>query len=307
MNFYYGERVRKNIIWILLLIIVLAACTTPAEDSGRVKVVASTTIIADIVSKVGGDKIDLSILLPAGSDPHSFQATPQSLAAIADADIVFLNGLGLEEFLSSIIDNAGGDAIILPLSKGIPNLLSNPDGDHEEFDPHVWLNPRNINFWLERIQEELSQFDQENASFYLDNSISYQLELNELDVWIQGEVLRIPANQRKMVADHNAWAYFAEAYGFDLIGTVLPGYSSLAEPSARELAALEELMEFEDVSILFVAQGINPKLSSRVAEDTGVELLALYTGSLSEESGNAATYILMMKHNVELILAALNN
>lgn len=298
----------RKIFWISLILFILSACVPSVEQNDQLRVVATTTIIGDIVSQVGGDQINLTVLLPVGSDPHSFQATPKDLAMIADADIVFLNGLGLEEFLGDLVKNAGGDAIVISLSENIPNLLTNEedDRDGERFDPHVWLNPANISFWLEKIQTELIRSDPENTSFYQENSDAYQLELNQLEDWILDQVATIPLNQRIMVADHYAWGYFAKAYGFELAGTVIPGYSTLAEPSARELAALEELISATGVSAIFVGISINPDLSARVALDTGIELVALYTGSLSSLEGPAANYITMMRHNVELIVESIN-
>ncbi len=311
----------KTLIKVLFILLAVSACSpaTPVQDE-TLKVVATTTIVGDIVFQIGGDHIDLTVLLPVGSDPHGFQATPQDLAAIADADLVFINGLGLEEFLSGILENAEGSAVFVPLSDDIPNLLKNEDHAHdedqaqdedhshddEEFDPHVWLNPNNIGFWVEIIEEYLNEFDPENSKFYDENSASYLLELEKLDGWISENTETIPFAQRLMIADHNAWGYFADAYGFELIGTIIPGYSTLAEASAGDLADLETLIEDLNARTIFIGNSINPDLATQIAEDTGIEVVVLYTGSLSKANGPAPNYIEMMQHNVELIMASYN-
>ena len=313
---------------ILILFLALSACSPlPVEQSGQIKVVATTTIVGDIVFQVGGEQIDLTILLPAGTDPHSFQATPQDLATISDADIVFLNGLGLEEFLDSILDNVGGEVILVSLSDGLPNLLKNEDSnhdhgdadhehdeathehdeadhDHEGFDPHVWLNPNNIGHWVGIIQEQLSEIDPKNSEVYLENTTNYLQELETLDNWLAEQTEYIPAEKRIMVADHHAWGYFADAYGFELIGTIIPGYSTLAEASAGDLAELEELIEQFDVRTIFIGNSINPGLATQIAKDTGIEIASLFTGSLSKANGPAPNYLEMMRHNMLLILEA---
>ncbi len=300
----------------LVIALVMTACA-PAADADhnveKLRVVATTTIVGDVVNAVGGDAIDLSTLLPAGADPHSFDPTPQDVARVAEADIVFVNGAGLEGFLKNLIENAGGAAQIVDLSENLPLLEFSGGRDHNGeqadergADPHVWFDVTNVMAWVETIEQELRALDPANAGAYAANSAAYRTTLEELDVWIAEQVAQIPAANRKIVTDHAVFGYFAVRYGLEQVGAVIPGYSTLAEPSARELAELEDAIRDLGVKAIFVGKTVSPNLPQRVASDTGTQLVFLYTGSLSEAGGPASTYVEMMRFNVAAIVGALD-
>lgn len=299
------------------------------SEGEKVRVVATTSIVADVVSNVGGDNIELIELLPRGTDPHSYQPTPRDLRTVADTQVVFANGAGLEEFLDEMLENAGGDAPVIPVSQGIEFLefegadehageMQAPEGEaaeeeehageehhHEGIDPHVWFDPNNVIVWVHNIEHALSELDPANAEAYTVNAQAYIGKLKELDAWIREQVAQIPKENRELVTDHRMLAYFADEYGFEQIGTVIPGYSTLAEPSAQQLADLEEAIQDYNVPAVFVGTTVNPKISERVAEDTGTRLVRFYTGSLSEEGGPADTYLEYMRYNVTQFASAL--
>lgn len=311
------EKKRTAVFWLISFVLFgLFACSAqPADPAAqdlttgeKPQVVATTTIVGDVVSRVGGDLIDLSVLLPADTDPHSFDPTPQDIAKIAGADLVFANGGGLEGFLDNLIASAGEQAQVVYVSDGI-DLLAVEDGEHERDnkggDPHTWTDPNNVIVWAEAIERELSLLDPENGDSYRENAENYKIELEALDAWIREQVARIPVENRKLVTDHTIFGYFANAYSFDQIGTLIPGYSTLAEPTAKELSEIEDAVRAFDVQAVFVGNTVNPALAQRVAEDTGTRLVFVYSGSLSEYGGEASTYFEYMRYNTTAIVEAL--
>ncbi len=351
-----------------VVVLLLAACASPTPVPQKVerklRVVATTTIVGDVVAQVGGEAIELSVLLPVGADPHSFTPTPQDVAKVSEADLVFANGAGLEEFLTGLIESAGASGKVYAVSDGIQLLEAGAHGDehaqegehshegeeaqegehshegeqaqegehshegeqahegehshegeqahqgehdhdHAGGDPHVWFDPNLVMVWTENVAKVLSEKDAQNAENYRKNAQAYLNQLRELDAWIRQQVESVPPEGRLLVTDHLAFGYFASRYGFNQVGAVLPIFSTLAEPSAQELAALEDAIRQLGVKAIFVGTTVNPNLAQRIAEDTGVQLVYLYTGSLSEQDGPASTYLNFMRYNVNAIVEAL--
>lgn len=312
---------------ILLLLaalsLALAACAPAASPGqptaagdGSLRVVATTTIVGDVVRNVGGDAIDLTVLLPVGADPHGFEPAPADIAAVSAADAVFVNGLDLEQFLTTLLENAGGHARTVAVSDGIVPLSSAGDPEdaaaHDEEaehagggDPHTWTDPNNVLVWVDNIQRALAELDPANAPTYSANAARYKAELQTLDGWISQQVGQIPPSERRLVTDHAVFGYFARRYGFEQTGAVAPGYSTLAESSAQELARLEDRLRGEGVKAIFVGSTASSALSQRVADDTGIQLVRVYSGSLSAPGGPAATYLDYMRYNVAAMVKAL--
>ena len=266
-------------------------------EGEKLRVVATTTLVGDVVSNVGGDQIALTVLMPVGADPHSFEPTPTDVMAVSRAHVVFANGLGLEEFLDELIENAGGDRPVVPVSLGIEVRTLEGKG----VDPHVWFSPVNVVVWTENIQRALAALDPAHREGYETNARRYIRELEALDEWIEAQVANIPPDRRKMVTDHRAFGYFADRYGLEMVGAVVKSFSTVAEPSAQELAALEETIRQYDVPAIFVGINVNQALVQRVAEDTGIRLVPLYTGSLGPPGSGAETYLDLMRFNVNAI------
>ncbi len=295
-----------GLFWLMMLLAGCTAQSTPRNEGEPLHVVATTTIVGDVVAQVGGEWIELSVLLPVGSDPHNFEPTPQDIARVAEADVIFINGAGFEIFLAPLLASAGAQDRVVDLSASLA-LLESADADHaeEEGDPHVWTDPRNVVRWTQEIAGALSALDEQHALEFQANAERYQAELEALDAWIREQVAQIPPENRQMVTDHAVFGYFAAAYGFQQAGALIPGYSTLAAPSARELAALEDAIRVLGVKTLFVGNTVNPSLAERVAGDTGVKLVFLYTGSLSAPGGEAPTYLDYMRYNTSAIVNAL--
>lgn len=272
------------------------------------RVVATTTIVGDVVARVGGDAILLTVLLPIGADPHTYEPTPADLAAVSQAHVLFINGLGLEGFLERTLRNVGGDLPVVPISAGIlPRPLEEHAEEHApgEWDPHVWLDVRNVMVWVENTRRVLSALDPDHADLYAANATAYRQELEALDTWIQEQVTQVPPQNRKLVTNHPAFGYLANRYGFEQVTAVYP-ISPGAEPSAREIAQLEETIRQFGVPAVFAETTVNPKLAEQMARDTGVRLVTLYTGSLGPPGSGAETYVAMMQYNIRAIVEALS-
>lgn len=285
----------------------------------KLKVLATTSIVGDIVNNVGGEAVELTVLLPLGTDPHSFSPAPADLASVADAHVIFANGMGLEEFLDEMIENAGGEAAIVHVSHGIePRELEAGQGHehegeehesehhhHEGADPHTWMTPANATIFVHNIEHALSELDPAHAEAYSTNAETYEAKLAELDTWVKAQINSIPADNRELVADHITFGYYTDRYGLEMIGAVLPSVSTNAEPSAQDLAKLQDAISEYGVKAVFVGTSVNPVLAERMAEDTGTQLVPLYTGSLGEPGSGAETYVDYIRYNTRAIVDAL--
>lgn len=287
-------------------------------EGARLQVVATTSIAGDVARQVGGEWIDLTVLLPLGADPHAFDPTPQDAAAIARAHVVLTNGAGLETFMERLIQSAGAKTPVVPLSAGIELLAVEAEHEdehedqaheeehhHEGGDPHVWFDPNLVMVWVDNVEYALSRLDAAHAQAYKANAAAYRAKLTELDVWIREQVALVPQANRKLVTDHELFGYFARRYGFEQVGAVISGYSTLAAPSAQELAELETRIRELGARAVLVGQTVNPELARRVADDTGTRLVFVYHGSLSEPGGPAGDYVSLMRYNVSAMVDAL--
>lgn len=300
----------KKLVLMIVVSSLLASCGSilaPTPVSGKLKVVATTDIVADAVMQVGGDLIDVQVLLPVGTDPHSFEPTPQDIAKVSEANMIFANGAGLEKFIEHLLESAGTQGKMVEVSDGIV-LLEDFNADEEEAhfgDPHTWTDPNNVIIWVQNIETALSDADAANAEAYAANAAAYVAELKSIDAWIREQIAQIPVANRKIVTDHRLLGYYVEEYGLEQVGAIVPGYSSLSEPSAQELAEIEDAIRDLGVSTIFVGNTVNPALAERVTEDTGTKLVRFYTGSLSSADGEASTYLDYLRYNTNAFVNAL--
>ncbi|MEZ4512529.1 MAG: metal ABC transporter substrate-binding protein [Chloroflexota bacterium] len=304
----------------------LPTLTPVALDGGKLRVVATTSIIGDVVAQVGGEAIELTTLMAAGQDPHSYQPGAGDLTAVANAHIIFINGWNLEEGLLDDLANIAEDAPLVPVSAGIEPLPINADADehdhqaeadhadaeehgHGAADPHVWFDPDHVETWVRNIEQILSQLDPANGDSYATNAADYVAQLEELAGYMNSQVASIPTENRVLVTNHDALGYFAHRYRFEVLGTVIPAASTLAEPSATELAALVRAMEAAKVCVLFAETTASGQLETAVASELDtcetVQILTLYTGAIGPVGSGADSYIGMMQANVETLVAGL--
>jgi ABC-type Zn uptake system ZnuABC Zn-binding protein ZnuA len=300
----------------------LSACRgTPASDSGTTApvVIASATFLADITRNIAGDRLTVVSLLPVGADPHSYQATPSDVTKIAESKVLILNGIEYEHFIEALLENAGGERLIITASDGLePHHMEEHEGEehaeetetdegdeHNAGDPHMWLDPNLVTTYVENIREGLTHFDPNGATVFQSNADAYTAELKSLDAWIVEQVSQIPEEKRLLVTNHEALGYFAERYDFTLIGAVVPSVSTNASPSAGQMAELIDIIDSSGAPAIFLDEVENPALAQQIADETGVLVVTdLHLESLTE-GAPAATYIDMMKHNVSRIVEAL--
>lgn len=290
-----------------LLIVASAACAVPAP---RAKILAIETFLADITQNVTGDRARVDALLPIGVDPHSFEPTPQDVRRVADSTVLIVNGADFEEFLDELLKNAGGHRPVIEASAGLtgrkPTETEILDPDHK-IDPHFWLDPNHVVKYVENIREGLSKADPAGASVYAANANAYIAKLKELDQFIIEQVRTLPAERRLLVTDHDTLGYFADRYGFRVVGMIVPSISTGASPSAQQVAQLIQQIKATKARAIFLEASTNPQLAQQIAKETGVQVVTgLLTHSLTEANGVAPDYITMMKYNVKLIIDALN-
>lgn len=305
---------RRRLLLVAVMAIsalLLAACgggtgTGPgAGEEGKIKAVTTYSIIYDLVRNVGGSRVEVTSLVPPGQDPHTYEPTPADIRTVAQADVVFYNGLGLELWFDRLVSNAGGDALLVTASDGVP-ALSLVGGEFAGLpDPHAWLDPALVEQYVHNIKEALISLDPDGREEYEANAAAYTDQLLELDQWIRRELEGLPVHRRKLVTTEGAFAYFAQAYDFDVVGFIF-FLAPEAEPSPRYLTDLVEKIKAEQVPALFIDTTLNPRLVERLSEETGVPIGgALYVDSLGEPGSAVDTYIQMMRQNVELLVTHL--
>jgi zinc/manganese transport system substrate-binding protein len=298
----------RNILFGLLILV--AASMSVAQEP--IKVLATYSILGDFVQNVGGDLIDLTVLVGPDGDAHEYEATPQDSVAIADAALIFENGLAFETWLDDLYTASGSSATRVVVSEGVELLetseLESEAEHHSEFDPHIWHDPKNAMVMVDNIAAALSKADSNNAAIYLANAKGYKAELEQLDIYIKTQVEKIPVEKRKLVTSHDVFAYFAKSYGFEVIGTVISSVTTeSSDASARELADLIDLVKASGVSAIFAENIINTDLLEQVANAAGVVIApSLYTDALGQEGTPGASYLEMQRYNIDTIVAALN-
>jgi ABC-type Zn uptake system ZnuABC Zn-binding protein ZnuA len=304
-----GEKViKKNITLLFLGILLLAGCnlaptSAPTPENGMPRVLASTSFLADIAQNIAGNRFVVDTLLPLGVDPHTFQPKPADAAKIAASNLIILNGADYEQFMGPLLKNAGSDQGVIEASSGLVSRPSTSDDEHEAGDPHFWLDPILVITYVENIRDGLISADPEGAETYSSNAESYIRQLRDLDTWIQSRVDTLSPKERLLVTNHEALGYFADRYGFNIVGTVIPSLSSEASPSAQEMAALVEQIKASNATAIFLDTSDNPALARQIAEDAKVNVITgLHLESLTPSDGPAPTYLEMMKYNTDLIV-----
>ncbi len=272
------------------------------EEGGKkeLSVVATTGIVADVVKNIGGDRINLITLIPPGADPHTFQPRPTDYSKMVDADVVFINGAGLEEFLNKSFKEVMKKAHIVSLSEGLKLKMSRLGKG--EPNPHVWFSPLNIVVWAEKISDELKRLDPANGNYYVENMKNYVAKLESLDSWIRKEVKTLPPDRRKLITGHYFMDYFADEYGFKIVGAIFKSHTTAAQPSAKDISHLVDVIRKNSIKAIFVGKYANKKVANEISRETGVLVVPIYTGTLDKKGGEVCSYIDLMKYDVTMIV-----
>jgi ABC-type Zn uptake system ZnuABC Zn-binding protein ZnuA len=282
-------------------------------------VLASESFLADIAQNVAGDRLQADSLVPVGMDPHAFDPTPRDVERIAQSDVLIVNGAGLEAWLEPVLENAGSHLTVIEASAGLVSRapdeteesgethgVGDEEHEHGAEDPHFWLDPNNVITYAENIRDGLIAMDADGAGAYRKNTDDYIAELQSLDGWIREQVATVPPERRILVTNHESFGYFADRYGFTIVGTVIPSVSTGSSPSAQQMAHLVEAIKASGAPAIFLETGSNPDLARQVAEAAEVRVVTeLYTHSLATQDGMPLTYLEMMRHDVQEIVEAL--
>jgi zinc/manganese transport system substrate-binding protein len=283
--------------WLICLVFVTSASVARAQD--RVNVVASFSILGDFVRNVGGNRINVTTLVGSNGDVHVYAPTPADAKKIADAKLLVINGLGLEGWLPRLLQSAASKAPIVTASAGISQLKAGSDAD-----PHAWQSVANAKIYVANIREALGAADPADAELFRANAQAYLNKLDSLEQEVRAAIARIPPSRRKVISTHDAFGYFASAYGVEFIAPV--GVSTESEVSAREIAGIITEIRTQKVPAVFLENISDDRLMQRIAAETGVRIGGtLYSDSLTGEKGDAPTYIDMVRHNIKAIASAL--
>jgi ABC-type Zn uptake system ZnuABC Zn-binding protein ZnuA len=272
---------------------------TFATDS-RVKVVTTTTQITDFVRTIGGPAVDVHAVLGANVDPHDYEPTPADLDAIARADVIVENGVGLEKWFERTIADADPRGTIVDTSRGVALRT----GDGKDDDPHIWQNPQNAKVMVTNIARALTAADPDATGTFAANLTAYTAALDALDARITSRIATL--TDKKLVTNHDAFGYYVDHYGLEFVGSVIPSFDSQAELSPHDVNELVEKIKAEDVKAVFSEASLPPKTAAAIAAEAGVKVVAgegaLYGDSLGPPGSDGDTYVKMMTHNTEAIV-----
>ena len=278
----------------------------PSGSPATLTVLTTATFLADIAQNVAGERATVRSLVARDADPHAYEATPGDLAAVARADLFILNGEGLEGTLENTLRSAAEKTTFVIASQGLTPRTPQADEPAHGPDPHYWLDPTLVIAYVENLRDAFTQADPAGAAVYRANAAAYTAELHKLDRWIEAQVRTLSPSERVLVMNHISHGYYADRYGFHIVGAIIPGVSAEDTPTAQQLAALSAAISREHVRALFVESGENPGLAKQIARETGARVVDdLRDHTLSEPGQGAATYIEMMKYDTRRIVTAL--
>lgn len=319
-------------------LVILSGCGSGGDDataSGssasigtKLAVVATTPEVADFVRVIGGSEVAVTQIIKANVDPHDYEPTPADIKAIGEAKLVAKNGVGLEEWLDQTIESAGFKGTVVDTSQGVTlregghvdevvhakeegHAEVEAEGEHsgEEHDPHIWHDPRNAKIMVATIEKALSAADAAHAAAYARNLADYVVKLDRLDADNEAAFAKIPAEQRKLVTNHDAFGYYVDRYKLQFVGSVIPSLDTSAELSAKQLTDLVTKIKATGIKAIFTESSLPPKSAEAIARQAGVKVIggedALFGDSLGPESSPQGTYLGAAEHNTRVIVSGL--
>jgi len=284
----------------------VALLSSASFAADKLPVIASFSILGDLVRVVGGERVSVTTLVGPDEDAHVFEPKPADVKAIAQTRLLVTNGLGFEPWAQKIVKSAGYQGQSVVASQGVkPRQLPAEKGhQHAETDPHAWQDPGNVVLYVRNIAAALAKADPAGASVYQANSEAYAKELQAVDAEAKTQIAAIPAAKRKVITSHDAFGYFGAHYGIKFLAP--QGISTEAEPSAKEVAQLIRQIKQENIKAVFVENMSNPTLLAQLSKDAGVTMgPGLYVDALSKADGPADSYLKLMRHNVTKLVAGM--
>jgi len=278
----------------------------PAVAQEKLKVVATFSILADFVKNVGGERVAVSALVGPNGDAHVYQPTPGDAKTLGDARVVVTNGLGFEGWINRLVKASGTKAPMIVATKGIKPRKAEDDHGHGDADPHAWQSVANAKRYVENIRDALIAADPAAKDVYEANAAAYAAKLDALDAEVKAAIEKIPADRRRIITTHDAFGYFAAAYGVTFIAP--QGVSTEAEVSARDVARIITQIRKQKIPAVFLENVTDKRLLERIGAESGARIGGtLYSDALTDEKGAAPTYLDMMRHNVKQLAAALTS
>jgi zinc/manganese transport system substrate-binding protein len=294
---------RRRQFWLIFLVLVTSAAPLRAQDrlQDRLNVVASFSILGDFIRNVGGDRVNVTTLVGPDGDVHVYTPAPADAQKIAAAKLLIINGFGLEGWLPRLLQASGSKAPIVIATRGIAPLKLGSDAD-----PHAWQSVANAKIYVANIRDALVAADPADAGVFRANADNYLMRLDALDREVRAAIARIPQNHRKVISTHDAFGYFAAGYGIDFIAPL--GVSTESEASARDIARIITQVKASGIPAVFLENISDDRLMRRISAETGAKIGGtLYSDSLTDEKGEAPTYIDMVRHNIKALTSALAN
>lgn len=291
---------------IFLVVLALLMMSSPAKAEKQIKIVTSFSVLGDIVRNIGGDRVSVTILVGPDGDVHTYEPTPASARAVNEADLVIVNGLGLEGWMDRLIKASGYKGPIVVASTGVtPRKMKDEEkGGRIVTDPHAWQDLDNGMIYVDNIAKALASADPEGAAAYGTQAMAYAAKLSELKAWVKTEFAAVPEQKRRMITSHDAFGYFGGAYGIEILAPM--GLSTESEPSAGEVKTLIQQIKKENITAVFIENISDPRLIRQISKESGVTVGGeLYSDALSKPEGPAPTYIDMFRNNVPKIVAAM--
>jgi zinc/manganese transport system substrate-binding protein/manganese/iron transport system substrate-binding protein len=296
---------------------VLAGCgssdtsaSAPGPSGPALKVVVTTTQVADFSRNIGGTRVTLTQLLKPNVDPHDYEASPADVQAIAQADVVVKNGVGLEKFLDQAISSAGFSGTVIDASKGVTIKPGNGDAAEKDGDPHIWQNPLNAKIMVRNIADGLAAKDPADKATFERNYTDYATKLDALDQDIQTKIDALPVGQRKLVTNHDAFSYYVQRYDLEFVGSIIPSFDTSAELSGKDITDLVAKIKATGVKAIFSEASLPPKTAETIGREAGVKVVggedALYGDTLGPAGSDGDTYLKMEEHNTKTIVTALS-
>jgi zinc/manganese transport system substrate-binding protein len=287
------------------------AFAAPASATSPTNVVSSFSILTDFLANIGGDRIAITTLVGPNGDAHVYQPTPADAKAMKEARLVVMNGIDFEGWMKRLIKSSGTKATVIEAAAKVKPLDMKEEGageghdhDHGAFDPHAWQDIGNAKLYVEAIAAALSEVDPDGKAIYEGNATAYTAKLDALDKEVRSRIAQIPAERRKIITSHDAFGYFAAAYGIEFIAP--QGVSTEAEVSAKGVARIIRQIKKDKITAVFMENISDDRLMKRIADETGVTMGGtLFSDALSDDKGPASTYIDMMKHNLAQLTSAL--
>ena len=276
----------------------------PAHAQQKLKVVASFSILGDLVRNVGGERVDVVTLVGPNGNAHVYAPSPADAKKLVDAKLVLVNGLGFEGWLNRLVSASGSKAPIVVASKGIKPREGHGDHDHGKIDPHAWQSVANVKVYVGNIRDALIVADGAGKDAYAANASTYLAKLDALEREVKDTIGKIPAGRRRLITSHDSFGYFEDAYGVDFIAP--QGVSTEAEASAKDIAAIITQVKKQKVSAVFLENVSDPRLVRQIASETGAKIGGtLYSDALTDDKGDAPSYIELIRHNLKQLAAAL--